>query len=612
MLWRKDTPMVYISLIWALGIWFAESTGLSVLWLLMACLLAAFAIHWIKFRNPKFQIQHYTWILVLLMLSFFNTKSKDPDHLQKMLIDHVQENIEYTMLLTVKECAVSNNGSVKMTSKMEYITDEKEFSFQPGCDVLVHWRPTGTKITMMKFGTQIKLKAKLRKIPGPRQEYEFDYRNFLRRKGILFQIFCSEKNIVVLNQDGSFMVQKLLINYREKCLEWLSRYVDDSDSRGILAAMTLGQKQYLSDEIKKTYAHSGAMHVLAVSGLHAGIIAGILLWLLGDKHNHIMAYRLLRSAIAILGLWAFVLISGMSPSVVRAAIMFTLILLGKLLFRKQASIMNTVALSAFIMLLWDPLLLYNLSFQLSYSALIGIIIFQEKIFKSIYFRHAYFQKIWSLISLSLAAQIGTLPFTISYFNYLPTYAWLSGILVVPLAALLLSLTIGLYVGSMLLGDILGLPLGNLLNWITLCQNYLLRQTKILPFNKIENLWITDLEAALLAIGILLIGYFLHSSYIKYLRWGLWFFLALGLSINLRSFKALNQTKTIVYQDKDFKMVDLYFGKQCICISRNKSLDTWMEQTVHKTRLAHFIGSCKKIELPNLHHSPRTEISLRLP
>ena len=182
----------------------------------------------------------------------------------------------------------------------------------------------------------------------------------------------------------------------------------------VFSALTLGYKNDLDKEMQASFAGAGAMHILAVSGMHVGIIFLILKQIFALfgilKSNYKLKY-----IIILLCIWFYALLTGLSPSVTRAAVMATFILCGKV-FGKRTNIYNSIAASAFVLLLFNTNYLFDVGFQLSYTALIGIVFFYKRIYTLIFVRNMPLNYMWQLTTIGISAQIGTFPLGIYYFN----------------------------------------------------------------------------------------------------------------------------------------------------------------------------------------------------
>jgi len=234
-----------------------------------------------------------------------------------------------------------------------------------------------------------------------------------------------------------------------------------------VGALTLGYKKDLDKELRRHFQASGAAHILAVSGLHTGIIYGLLLGLmtLGGRFRPRHENRWGRGAVSsviIAVMWGYAWLTGMTPSVVRAVLMVTIFECGRMAYRKAFSI-NTVAAAAVLILLARPKDLWSVSFQLSFAATTAIILIAQEAelhFHRKEWRHSLTGRslawIVGTVIISLSAQLGTLPITMFYFGQISTYFLLSNLLVLPLAALLIPCgLICIALGSSLPGILLG-------------------------------------------------------------------------------------------------------------------------------------------------------------
>ena len=277
-----------------------------------------------------------------------------------------------------------------------------------------------------------------------------------------------------------------------------------NESFDILAALTLGYKTGMDPEIKRTWADAGAMHVLAVSGLHVGIIYMIMNYLIRFLARFKYGCHL-QGILLLLTLWTYALLTGMSPSVMRSATMFSFIVIGKVL-KRDGSIYNSLAISAFFLLLIDPFLLFTVGFQFSYLAVVSIVFFQPQFDKLLYIGNPILKKLWQLTTVSLAAQIGTFPLAVYYFHQFPSYFLLSGYVVITMAGMLIYLSALLLILSPI--GILSEGLGWILRNLVEGMNFLIVKIQALPGSVIRELSLSQYQ--------LLFTYFLLFSLIALL------------------------------------------------------------------------------------------------
>ena len=269
---------------------------------------------------------------------------------------------------------------------------------------------------------------------------------------------------------------------RAKLLDRLSESGLDGSVYAVVAAMTLGDKSQLTKELRDTYAVSGASHILALSGLHLGIIYTLLSLLLSRRR-----WQVISQVVIIVCIWLFVFLVGMSASVVRSAVMITVYALLSLGHRDKMSV-NTLAFAAIVMLLFNPKSLFDVGFQLSFMAVLAILLFYP-LFESVWsqqflFGHRLFRWLWTTLAVSCAAQIGVAPLIAYYFGRFSCYFLLTNLVVVPAATLILYLSL----------LVLLIPsLAYLLIYIVDALNQLLLWITMLPGASIEGLHPTLLQ-----------------------------------------------------------------------------------------------------------------------
>ena len=337
----------------------------------------------------------------------------------------------------------------------------------------------------VRVGDIISGEGKLRPIMAPQNPAQFNYRLFLKNKNIYLTTF--EDGFVKVKSSNS------LVHYAERArssiIQIYRKLQVEEENLAVLVALTLGDKSYIDFELRKQYAGAGAMHILAVSGLHVGIIFLIFNFLL-SKMPDALVFRILRTCILLFVIWAFAFLAGFSPSVQRAGWMFSFVILSKLL-KRNSNVLNSIAVSAFLLLLIDPNNLFQVGFQLSYSAVIGIVLIHPVIYKLLYFPNWFFDKIWSLLVVSLAAQIATLPYTLAYFHQFPNYFLLANLLVIPLA-------FGIVSGAVIITSLFFLFgtdffLTNILDLLLTALNGVIVFITELPGAMTEGVWLNDLS-----------------------------------------------------------------------------------------------------------------------
>lgn len=325
----------------------------------------------------------------------------------------------------------------------------------------------------------------------------FDYRRYLEVHGFSGQTFVRHGDWQLLPNSWQGLTWWERIKLKFLCFRHtlLGRYRQmgaNGDQYAVIAAMTLGDKSAMTQELKEVYAINGASHVLALSGLHLGIIYMILsLMVMGRR------FRLVSQVLIVLSIWAFVLMVGMSPSVVRSAVMISIYALLSLANRNRASL-NALALAALIMLLISPDSLFDVGFQFSFLALLAILTIQPLMEGLVSVKYLLdrplLRWLWGLVTVSLAAQIGVAPMIAYYFGRFSTYFILTNLLVVPATSVILYLAL-----ASLLIPVVGVLLVQIVGWLNNCLSLMATH---LPYASIEGLHPSPLQTTLVYVIII--------------------------------------------------------------------------------------------------------------
>jgi competence protein ComEC len=293
---------------------------------------------------------------------------------------------------------------------------------------------------------------------------------------------------------------------RQRLLKVYQQYGISGDEFGILASLTLGYRDQMDEETRDAFSHAGAMHVLAVSGLHLGVIYLFFRYLFSLFLRR-RGGKVIAAIITVLVLWVFAFIAGLPPSAMRAATMFSFIAMGSA-FEKETSPFNSLAASAFFLLLLNPMLVTHVGFQLSYAAVTGIIFIYPRI--NSLWSPSFFLTRWlfQLLALSLAAQIATFPLAIHYFHIFPKYFLLTNLLVIPLTTVVLYLALLLFTVSF--WGWLASVVAGLLEWILALMNGSVKWIDSLPGSLISDISLQRGEVVVVYLFIVGIYWFIVS------------------------------------------------------------------------------------------------------
>jgi len=395
----------------------------------------------------------------------------------------------------------------------------------------------------LKYGDHILIKSAWESVAGPTNPAQFNYKEFLKNKGIFHQTYLTKQKWESKNQNSGFSIKRYSLNLREKSLNMLKKLGFKDEVLSVSSALLLGDKDLLERETVLMYSSSGAMHVLAVSGLHVGIIFLAFSYLLFflDKIKY---GKYIKAFLLILILWGYALFTGMSASVLRASTMFSFVIIGGVLNRRT-NIYNTLAASAFLLLIIDPLIIMQVGFQLSYIAVIGIVYLQPKIYKLFYFNNWFMDKIWIISSVSIAAQIATFPLGMYYFHQYPNYFLLSNLFVIPLATLILNLSLIMFFTSIF--PFISEFIGSLVRFLVELLNSSIGLVNKLPYSLNLGIDISFFETLLLYIFITIFLISVINKRFKYIKLS-FFLMIVFMSFQIKEMNNTYKQKKIIFYD----------------------------------------------------------------
>ncbi len=466
--------------------------------------------------------------------------------LNKSIPDYNKVSNSTTYIGAIEEEPEEKENSIKVIIKIRHPLNNK---------VLLYLEPSSNKI---KIGDYLIFNTHLEEISNTGNPHEFNYKKYLSFHNIYYQAYVKNSNWKISHFSNHFQLRVFANTIRNKILNIYEANGLSGKELNIISAITLGYKSKLSSEIKEIFSKSGAIHVLAVSGLHVGIIYLLLSFCLKffDTFKKGLFFK---SLIIILGIWMYAIITGLSPSIQRSSLMFTIIAIGKLLNR-QNSIYQSIALSAFIILLINPLTITEIGFQLSYLAVFGIIYFQPKINKLILIKNPVFSYLWALISVSLAAQITTFPLTLYYFHQFPLLFLFTNLLIIPFTFIIIFLSIAGIILSVIpfISYFIFQSIYFLTKAIYLILNFIQNQ----PYSVIENIFFIEPHLILTFILILFVSTFFIRKVGKYLILSLTVLFIILLYNQFINYQFIQQKKYMVYNSRGNSIHAFYQNKKC--------------------------------------------------
>jgi competence protein ComEC len=337
----------------------------------------------------------------------------------------------------------------------------------------------------------------------PANPFEFDYGAYQRGNGVPHRLYLDSASWApaMAHVTGGWEIRSKRL--RHALVERITRNIEGRDERAILYALLLGYRAGLPEDVARHFVRSGSMHILAVSGLHVGILYIIPAFLIGRIRSALVA-RLMATLLLLALLWSYALLTGLSPSVVRAVTMCS-IHRAAVLMGRRTGIFHVLSLTAFSMVLARPAIIFMTGFQLSFAAVAGIAGFQRPFFALLPVKGWLARRAWQLATVSISAQLATAPLSVYYFNQLSPVSVLSSMAVIPLATLILF--VGL--AFIALSSVGWYPLSGLLEWLAAGLSWITRLAGRIPGGFVEHINLLPVQVLLLYLALILACLFLR-------------------------------------------------------------------------------------------------------
>lgn len=456
--------------------------------ILLGCLILSFFIGK-RFPFLSSLLLNLSITNVGVLLVFVYNTSLQPNFIGK----HYQPGTP--VLATLSEPALPKEKSWKANATVQLITNQTTQQKVEG-SIIIYLQKNDSAL-VPAFGSTILFTKTLQPITNAGNPGGFDYKTFAARQGIFYQVFLKpgEYQIVSGKQTGSF--QSWLFSCRDWVLRTIVQYIPGDAEKGVAQALLIGYRGDLDKTLVEQYANTGVVHIIAISGMHLGMIFGLLLLIFKPLGNS-WRMRLIRMILILTCIWLFTLLTGAAPSITRAAVMFSIMAIGQQ-WQRNISVYNTLSAAAIILLILDPYVLWNVGFQLSFTAVLSIGIFYSPILKWWSPANKILKHVWQMMAVTLAAQLLTLPLAVYHFHQFPVYFLLANLVAVPLSG------IALY-GIILLLAVSFWPagatfIGSLVSYSLAWLNGFIVWVSALPFTTISHIQINMLQTAIM-YGIL--------------------------------------------------------------------------------------------------------------
>lgn len=474
----------------------------------------------------------------------------------------------------VTEPIVVKAKSYKAIVKVIYVKDSNKWVGTSGKAIIYFQKDSLS--SQVHYGDRLLMNIRFDMVKTPQNPDEFNYKRYLSNKGIYQQAYVKSGTWYLLSSNNGNKLIAYSIGLRNRLLHILKQNKVTGDEYAVASAMLLGHSDFLDSDLRREYSKAGAIHILCVSGLHVGIIYLVLNYLLFflDKIKY---GKYLKTMILISLIWFYALITGLSPSVMRASTMISFVIVGYAI-KRYTNIYNTIAASAFLLIIINPYIITEIGFQLSYSAVIGIVMLQQPMYKLWITKNWFLDKIWALMTVSVTAQIGTLPIAVFYFHQFPNYFILTNLIVIPLSSLIIYSGILVFLTSPF--ALLSAFFSKILVGLIFVLNYSVRFIENLPFSTTNRISINYVDMFFL-YGIIasLVVFFLlkNKVFFKYALLSLIFLL---ISFSVKNIEHTKQRKFIVYNISKASVYDFIDGKKDYLFADSLLLKNRKKQLFH--------------------------------
>ncbi len=478
------------------------------------------------------------------------------------------------VVATLEEPLSEKTKSFKANTSVQALIDDAGETAVTG-NIICYFQKDSS-LQQLSYGAQIIFNKPLQPIKNTGNPAGFQYRQYTAFQDIYQQVFLKPGEYRALPAKNQNWFTKMLYHTREKVLRIIITYIPGEKESGLAEALLIGYKDDLDKTLVQSYSNTGVVHVIAISGLHLGLIYWLLDLLLKPLKKR-KRISWLTPVLIITGLWLFALLAGGGPSILRSAVMFTGIVIAQSIKRKT-SIYNSLAASAFIVLCINPFWLWDAGFQLSYTAVLSIVVFMRPIYNGLYCKNKLLNAVWKLNAVTLAAQVLTTPVSMYHFHQFPNYFLFTNILAVPLSSCIVLAEILLCCIAWIpaIARLTGIVLHKLI-WL---MNSFIEHMESMPFALWGGMQINIVQMASLYAAIIAMACWLLQKN-KMAPITCLCSILVFVSIRTASFiEAAGQQKLVVYNIPQHQAIDFIYGRACFFKADDALLDDNYLQNFH--------------------------------
>ncbi len=490
---------------------------------------------------------------------FYHNERNNSNHFKKVL-DSPNEKI----IVGIVTDRVEKATNFRITVAVQKMGNTADSMQSVSGNLLFYLKKDSLLASPPQYGDLILSKAKLAEVEPPKNPDAFDFKRYLNFQNIHYQSFIHQDDLKILAQNRGNPIVQTISHWQLQLIDILKQHLPTEREFAVGSALILGYRDAVTEEVKDAYVGTGSMHILAVSGMHILLIFNAFEWLLSFYKSGSRRWRWTKGLISIILIWIFTLLTGAGASVVRAAVMSSFLAVSKS-WGRQVSIYNVLAASAFVLLLWNPFWLFDVGFQLSYLAVIGIVYFQPKIRKLLIFKTKITNWAWEATSVGLSAQLVVTPISLYYFHQFPTYFWLSGLLAVPVSSGALYAGIVLFLTYKI--PYIGWLIGKTLFGFVWTMNEIVFFIQKLPLSILTGFWVSAIGVMGIYFALVGIAVAFKTRQLRVMIYPLSIVAFLSISMAFSNIKTMQQREIVVYHINQNTVIDFIDGQKCYSFSK---------------------------------------------
>lgn len=589
-----DFPLSKFSFLFVIGVLTASFAKISIdtTWIILSIILFLSIFFFLIAKQSK--VYSILFGFFSLMLSFgigFSITTLHDERINENHYSHQIKNLDemHFFEFLIKEKLKNTKNYNRYIISIQKIDQKESF----GKVILNIKRNSNTSEFLI--GSNGFVYGSIFKNRNPNNPMQFDYGKYLDRKQIYGQIYSENSKITlspILTKNSGYYASK----FRTTVIQNLRNSGFNETELSILNALVLGQRQDISKEVMQDYQYAGAIHILAVSGLHVGLILLFINLLLKPLPNTNKG-RFIKLITSLMALWLFGIIAGLTPSIFRSVVMFSIVAIG-MYWRRSTNIYHTLLVSMMVLLFINPFYLFDIGFQLSYVALFSIVWIQPIFMKLWSPKPKLIRYFWEILTVSIAAQLGTFPVSIYYFHQFPGLFFITNLIIIPTLTVILGLGVIVVILASFdfVPKFITLPLEYSIKFI----NYIVNKVASIESFIIKDISMNQLMMLSIYLALISIIIWIKNPKFKGL---LFVFISLGLFQTSRiytKYESQSENEFIVFNVKKNSFLSLRKGKE-VSIYANDSLLANFENDV--TLKSYLVGNYSQVNqkqhIPNL-------------